>query len=1461
MSLRSTTVALAALAATAVAARTVAGEIRGRALLGTNRPAAGVAVSVLPFEDGLAAARREARGEALPKPLATATTRGDGAFTVALPASAPAGAVVRLAFGGGAAAPVVLDRLLDAAGEDAGDVRLPKAQALAGRVTDERGGPVVGATVTLWPGRARGILETPGLYGVAQTATTKPDGTFRFEVAAEDGNRLRVEAPAMATVEREGVRAGALARPVTMTVGQVRRGSVTLPDRRTGAGGALLRFEGRTRTRWVETRPDGTFVLDGAPREAGTLVADAGDRGRGTAPVAAGAASEPVTIALAATALLSGRVVDQDTARPIAGVRLVARGADGSSFLARSGADGRYALRGLPPQAYRLVAEDDRYVTFSRNVTVAAGSPEAQDVPLVRAATLVGRVVSEEGAPIEGATVTVSPSGENVFASFVRRFEGEAEVRTGRDGVFKAARLRPGDGQRVDVRHEDFEERSVAGIALAPGATRSGFTVVMRRGLVLRGIAKNEEGRPLAGVEVTLSATRSLRAGRGGMQISMIGPGSQVRRETGADGRFEFRGLKKGEYALSARRAGLGRASLDPVNVAETGVEPVTLVLRPGATVTGLVHDRGGAGAPGWYVSARAAGQGGPALGPDSIRTEEATGPDGVFVLEGLTGGETYDLQVMGPAGLGPRKAGVVAPADGVDFAVNGTGQIRGRVVDAESGKPVPDFEVRYAPDAQGGMRFVMRMGPGRQRGPLERQSFHADDGAFALDDVPSGRWTVEAFASGYQSGSAAGVTVAEGDAAEGVEVRLSRGSVVSGRVLESRSGRPVLGSTVRAEQAGGEGRMMVMRMGSEGGELESLTDADGRYEIAGLAPGGWTLTATHPDWSEATTRVEIKDAPAVADIRVGRGGAVAGTVLAGGRPVGGAQVALQVAGDSGFRMSPGFMGGGEQSALSDEGGRFRFERLSPGRYSVVASLRDQTSAPAEAVVTGDDAQEVQLALAEGARVRGVVSGLPEAQLSGVRVSAQGGDYFASTSTGAGGTFELTGVPEGPLDLRASAGDFVIGSSRSASTTVTIGPGQAEATAEIVFEAGFRVDGHVTRGGRPVVDATVMANPESGGGRATATGRTDEVGRLRSRGPSGGDLLDHRHEHRLGADPEERGDRRRHDRRPRGAAREDQRRRGGGGGRPAAVGGRRAHRGRWDRHALRDDGHDRQLRPLLLRGPRAARVPRRVPEGRVPGRHARAGGVRGGRRARRAAARRGNRHRGPRRDLRDAAARALRAGRRRLGQRGVRGQRVARQRRSRRGAGAQAGVVRAAGGVVRLRAGARSRRGALAHDPPHAHARWLARDPGRPADAGRARAVRAPPRRRRAAIPAERLLAGRAYRPRLAGAPSRERRARPLRARGAGRPASRRDRHRGRPLDGRAALGLFRPSAGGPAACRRRAAPRPARSPWPERRPAPARGARAVWRSRRLRAPAPPSGRHGRPRSAAACPADTRRAS
>ncbi len=265
---------LSATLLTALAAPAAAGEIRGRVLV-DGKPASGVAVSVLPFEDGFAAARREARREDVPKALASGATRPDGTFAVAVPAAA--GTAVRLAFSGATAVPRVLEALFDAGGEDAGDVRLPRATPLAGRVVDERGGPVVGATVTLWPGGGRRPQDASPGRGVPQAATTKADGAFRFEAAGEEANRLRVEAPAFATLEREPVRGGALARPVTLVLGQVLRGTVTLADRRTPAAGALVRFEGRTQTtRWVETRADGTFLVDGAPREAGSLVADGG---------------------------------------------------------------------------------------------------------------------------------------------------------------------------------------------------------------------------------------------------------------------------------------------------------------------------------------------------------------------------------------------------------------------------------------------------------------------------------------------------------------------------------------------------------------------------------------------------------------------------------------------------------------------------------------------------------------------------------------------------------------------------------------------------------------------------------------------------------------------------------------------------------------------------------------------------------------------------------------------------------------------------------------------------------------------------------------------------------------------------------------------------------------------------------------------------------------------------------
>ena len=107
----------------ALAAALPAGEIRGRVLV-DGKPDATVTVRALPFEDGSQEARREARLEGLPAPLAETTARADGTFVLSV--TAAAGASVRLAFGGPKVAPRVLEAILDAAGVEVPEVRLAK---------------------------------------------------------------------------------------------------------------------------------------------------------------------------------------------------------------------------------------------------------------------------------------------------------------------------------------------------------------------------------------------------------------------------------------------------------------------------------------------------------------------------------------------------------------------------------------------------------------------------------------------------------------------------------------------------------------------------------------------------------------------------------------------------------------------------------------------------------------------------------------------------------------------------------------------------------------------------------------------------------------------------------------------------------------------------------------------------------------------------------------------------------------------------------------------------------------------------------------------------------------------------------------------------------------------------------------------------------------------------------------
>ncbi len=1063
-------VSLLLAAAAATPAPPAARELRGR-VLSEGRPVAGATIVAVPVESALDQARREARFSDSASELSRATSARDGAFVLQVPAGPEE---LRLQVSAPGHVAVAVEAPLGAAAVEA---RLERAASLAGTVLGAAGQPVAGATVTLWP-RA----EQPGATPLPVTGTTGPDGRFRFDGASERGNRLRVEAPGQAVVDLAALRAGALRQPVRLQRGRTLEGLVLGSDQRPAAG-ALVRLEGPVTLRWVETGANGAFRLDGLPQTpGGSLVAEAGGAGRARSAVPV---SGTARLVLAPTATLRGRVSDGRTGQPVAGVRVGVAGPGGHAF-ARSATDGRFELRGLAPGRSTLTADEPRYAAWSlAELALPAGGAVVRDVALAPAAVLVGRVVDEGGLPVADASGFLRRGGDQAGPlAFLRGGQGEPDFRTGPDGRFEAARLAPGSNLGLQVRHPDFEARALGGLELKPGRANAPLEIVLRRGLGLRGIVKDVRGQPLADAELRLSRSFEFAGGRGGMavQFSVAGPAAgRAEEHSGPDGRFEFRGLSAGDFSLQVRKPGFATRALDPVKVAE-GAQPLEIVLEAGATISGFVRDRAGKGLEGRTVVAREPGVRGPLAG---ARTEEPSAGDGAFLIEGLTPGRTYEVALMDLAAPGRRGAPVVAPAEGVELVAAGLGRIEGVALDAESGLPLRDFGVSYEARERGGRLFV-RGGPrGGALAPGEKLEVHDDEGRFVLDGVPAGTWDVEASAPGYEKARAGAVTLEEDGQATGVEVRLRRGATLSGRVIEEGSGRPVADAEVNAEPQGGEPRF---RFGDdeEGG---ARTGPDGRFELTGLAPGAYSVSATHPDFAEASESAQVKGPSATVELRLGRGSRLAGVVASGGRPVAGASVVLSAAGE-GFG---GPFGPGAQSVTSDDAGRFRFERLTPGRYTMLATLRGQSSSPVEAVLQGSQSRDdLVLELSGGTVVRGLVKGLPEAQRGGVRIAANGPEqYFASARTAADGGFELTGAPAGPISLTARTGDFA-SSSRSATAQVVVPEGQAEVSAEIVFETGYRIDGRFTRAGVPVPEARVMAVVRGAG--LAASDNTDANG-------------------------------------------------------------------------------------------------------------------------------------------------------------------------------------------------------------------------------------------------------------------------------------------------------------------------------------------------------------------------------
>jgi hypothetical protein len=378
--------------------------------------------------------------------------------------------------------------------------------------------------------------------------------------------------------------------------------------------------------------------------------------------------------------------------------------------------------------------------------------------------------------------------------------------------------------------------------------------------------------------------------------------------------------------------------------------------------------------------------------------------------------------------------SGVISPLPQRDRpaqpGATGSGSIRGRVLRADTGAPIPRAIV-----------FLVGQTPG------DSPTATTDDrGTYQVTNLPAGRYTVRASKTGFVmmtygqrtplNAGGTPIELTDGAALSGIDMTLPPGGVIEGRVFDE-FGDPVAGAAVqvaRRHYTNGERRLVA------DGSVTSRTDDLGHFRLYGLAAGPHYVSAT----------VNPPSATARPTLLVGTTGSAAPTYYPGtlsvtealpitvtaGQEVGGiafqissaqlATIAGTVRSASGRAIGQGSIAlavnGSMRSNSLRPDGTFSFTNIAPGRYTVTARMTELKEVAAVAVMLAGADVTLSLVTRPGATVRGKIvfdGGPAPANLrpENLRVTLQGAEattapFFPGepSKMNSDWTFELPGV-------------------------------------------------------------------------------------------------------------------------------------------------------------------------------------------------------------------------------------------------------------------------------------------------------------------------------------------------------------------------------------------------------------------------------------------------------------------
>ena len=486
------------------------------------------------------------------------------------------------------------------------------------------------------------------------------------------------------------------------------------------------------------------------------------------------------------------------------------------------------------------------------------------------------------------------------------------------------------------------------------------------------------DGKGIAGITVVAMTSSSPLDNR-----------TVARTTTDDDGKYQLTGLAAGQFTImplaKAFVVGTSGAYKQPgqsITVAEgETITKIDFALVRGGVITGRITDTDGRPVIGERVNVVAEDT------PDTGRPvtifdgpRNRTDDRGIYRVYGLGPGNyrvsigqvaaAGNVAIMGMSGsqytktfypgvTEEAKAKILEIGEGtevtnIDIVALKSGRgfsVSGRVVDADSGQPVPNVFVAHASLNEGT----------QQLGGINFNGGQTDaNGKFRLDNVQPGHYAAYMLATGEGTSSYSDQTpfdVSDGDVS-GVEIKVHRGATISGVAVVENNFDPAVASLLQT--------VSIFAFSKTKGGAPSFSrsqiSGDGRFSFSGLAPGkvqinvvgfpttpkGLTLVRTELDGIEQREGIEVNAGANITGVRLVfayGAGSIRGEVRAEGGTLP-TDLKLQVL----IRSASG--GSRQFSGVVDARGHFVVENIPPGAYemSVVTFGPDRTTSTYEPV-------------------------------------------------------------------------------------------------------------------------------------------------------------------------------------------------------------------------------------------------------------------------------------------------------------------------------------------------------------------------------------------------------------------------------------------------------------------------------------------------------------------------------